>query len=89
MTPTLVEVECCFHERVERVNSNLQRAAADGQTKSALVNASANTSAAAAGSAVNADERRGGKSRKKSSSRGRNSYDADSLAGDQLIPYPQ
>lgn len=81
MTPTLVEVESGFHEKVARVNSNLQRTTPDGksecQTKSILVNGSANASAG-----ENADERRGGKARKKSSSRGRNSYDSDSLTGD-------
>jgi len=83
MTPTLVEVESCFHERVVRVNSNLQRTTPDGksecQTKTIVVNGSANASAG-----ENADERRGGKARKKSSSRGRNSYDSDSLTGDSL-----
>lgn len=91
-TPTAVgEAEsCCFHESVlERVNFNLQRTTPDGkldstQARSAqnIVNASANAAASAAGSAAtNADERRGGKSRKKSNSRGRNSYDSDSLTG--------
>ncbi|XP_024370129.1 uncharacterized protein [Physcomitrium patens] len=86
-TPTLTKVESCAQELVEQVDSKFPRPTAggksDSQTKSGIetgvdTNISMNN---AAGN--NEDGRHGGGSgaRKKSSSRGRNSYDLDSLAG--------